>query len=249
VRTVAIIQARMNSTRLPGKVLRPLLGRPMLERMIERLSRCKVLNDIVIATSTSPADDVIAAFAEERGYRWMRGSEQDVLGRYVEAARQFQADIVVRLTGDCPLIDPEVCARVIRKHQNTRTNDLTSNIVKRTYPRGLDTEVLSFRCLERLEQVAKEGIYREHVTNYLYDHPDEFVIEGVSGNEDHSDVRLCVDTQEDWELVEALYQSLYSRNSRFGIEDILNVLHERPELRRINESVEQAKIFQHRKEP
>jgi spore coat polysaccharide biosynthesis protein SpsF len=240
----------MGSTRLPGKVLKPILGRPMLELMMERLERCQLLDEVVIATSDKPQDDDIAEFAKNRGYLFGRGSEGDVLGRYYQVAKERKADVVVRMTGDCPLIDPEVTDRVVERHLASKnSNDMTSNVFRRTFPRGFDTEIFSCPCLERVVQETGDPLYREHVTNYVYDYPEKFVIENVSSPVDRSDLRLCVDTEADFELVQSVFEALYPRNSSFGFREITEFLDSHPELKELNADVKQAKIFRHRTIP
>ncbi|MBI4550198.1 MAG: glycosyltransferase family protein [Candidatus Omnitrophica bacterium] len=241
-----MIAARMSSTRLPGKVLRPILGVPMLERMIERLRRCRQLDEIVIATSTSPGDDAVVDFARERSFLVERGPENDVLGRYFEVASRRGGEVVVRLTGDCPLIDPEVTDRVIAAHLAEPGAELSSNVFVRTYPRGFDTEVLSFSLLERLHRELKDPLYREHVTNFVYDYPEKFKIVSVTAPADGSDLRLCVDTEEDFKLAVSVYDALYPANPVFGAAEIAALFKARPELRGINSAVTQSKIFMRR---
>jgi len=243
VKVVGIVQTRMGSSRLPGKVLKPVLGISILEHAIERLLRSKKLDEVVIATTEDPRDQVICDFAESKGYLWGRGSEEDVLGRYYKIAKERNADHVVRLTSDCPLIDPELTDLVISRHLASDNNDMTSNVFTRTYPRGFDTEVLSMECFERLEGEAKDSIYREHVTNFIHDFPEKFQIENVSQEIDWTHVRLCVDTEEDLELITQVYEELFTSNPRFGHREIYELFNRKPELQKINAEIEQSKIF------
>jgi len=243
MKVVGIVQTRMGSSRLPGKVLKPVLNVPILERTMERLLRVKKLDEVVIATTEDPRDEVICDFAKEKGYLWGRGSEEDVLGRYYKVAKERNADHVVRLTSDCPLIDPELTDLVISRHLASSGNDMTSNVFTRTYPRGFDTEVLSMACLERLEREAQDSIYREHVTNFIHDFPEKFQIENVSQEKDWTYLRLCVDTEEDLELITQVYKELLPSNSRFGYREIYDLFLRLPELQKINAETEQSKIF------
>ncbi|HXV27418.1 MAG TPA: glycosyltransferase family protein [bacterium] len=244
MKTVAIIQARMGSTRLPGKVLKSILGTPSLEHMMKRVARCKTLDEIVIATTVHSRDDRICEFAEDRGYLFGRGSENDVLDRYYQIARERNADAVVRMTSDCPLIDPEISDRVIQRHLEARTNDLTSNVFRKlTFPNGFDTEVISFTCLERMHRETQDPLYREHVTNYIHDFPEKFAIENVADTQDHSDLRLCVDTEEDFRLVSLIFETLHPNNADFGYREIFELFKQRPELKEINSEVRQTKIL------
>ena len=173
MKRVIVLQARMTSTRLPGKVLMDVAGRPMLAQQLRRLARCKQADEILVATTTNATDDPVVAVARAEGARWFRGSETDVLARYVEASREAKADLVVRVTADCPLIDPEESDRVIEAlmaHQERC--DYASNVVRRTYPQGLDTEAMYADALERLDRLAQSSPAREHVTYFiLNDHP------------------------------------------------------------------------------
>lgn len=243
MKKVAIVAARMSSKRLPGKVLKTISGFPMLELLLQRLNRCSLLDEVVIATSSSKNDDPICTFAEEKNFLFIRGSEEDVLGRYYMVAKERHADIIVRITGDCPLIDPDVTNTVIQKHLANPANDLTSNVVIRTFPRGFDTEVLSLKCLEYLNQTARDPIYREHVTNYVYDNLKHFKTDNVVGSEDYSNLRLCVDTEEDFQLVTKIYELLYTQNPVFGFYDIVNTFSKHPELKQINLQVKQISVL------
>lgn len=210
MRRVAVIQARMTSTRLPGKVLMDLAGRPMLARQLARVKRCRGVDDIVVATTTNAADDAVVATARAEGVRWFRGSEADVLGRYAGAAREARADVVVRLTADCPLIDPEVSDRVIDAlTAKPEAFDYASNVLRRTYPQGLDTEALWTDCLERTARQARSEHAREHVTPYIYaERPDLFLLCSVTDETDASDLRWTVDRLEDLQLVRRMYDDL-----------------------------------------
>lgn len=243
MKVIAIIQARMGSTRLPGKVMKTILGLPILQRMMERLNDCKMLDEIVIATTDNINDAILCEFAKSRGYIFGVGSEDDVLGRYYKVAQERRADVVVRLTSDCPLIDPGITDLVVKRHVSSTTNDLTSNVFTRTFPRGFDTEVLSFSCLERVHKATRDPIYREHVTNYIHDYPELFKIENVSNSTDYSHFRLCVDTEEDLEVVKRVYQHLYEKNPKFRAQEIYDLLNSYPEIPQINAPVQQAKIF------
>ena len=200
--TVAIIQARMGSSRLPGKVLMDLGGGTVLARVVRRLQRCRQISQIVVATTGE---------AERRSWRMrtsadfvFSGSEQDVLDRYYRAARANAAETVVRVTSDCPLIDPELVDETIRVFKDEHA-DYASNVFPRTYPRGLDTEVFTVAALDRAWREAREPHQREHVTPYLYEHPQIFRLASLSGDVDHSHYRWTLDTQEDLELLRAIY--------------------------------------------
>ena len=238
---VCIIQARTGSTRLPNKIFLELEGRVVLGWDIERLTESKLINKIVIATPDSPENDVIENYVKENypDTGIYRGSENDVLDRYFRAAKKYHADIVIRITSDCPLIDAEVVDKVIRVFLDSEV-DYASNVLgKRTYPRGLDTEVFSFANLERIWKEAKGKDDREHVTLYLRKHPEIFTTAGVANNKDYSAYRLTLDEQADYDLIKIIYQKLLPKNKYFKLEDIIKLLEDNPELVKINEHVEQ----------
>lgn len=228
---LAILQCRMSSTRLPGKALLPILGRPMLLRIIERLRRARTLQGILVATSTSPADDCIEGLARANGVPCFRGNAEDVLDRYYQAACQAKADVVARVTGDCPLLDPQVVDAVVQRFQQGGF-DYVSNTLERTYPDGLDVEVLSFAVLERAWREATRPSEREHVTPYLWKHPQQFRLGNVGLGRDLSALRWTVDRAEDLEFV----REIYSRMSlpAWGMEEVLEILRINPELMQRN---------------
>ena len=237
MRRVAIVQARMTSTRLPGKVLMDLAGRPMLARQLARVKRCRLVDDIVVATTTNATDDAVVATARDEGVRWFRGSETDVLGRYAGAAQEARADVVIRLTADCPLIDPEVSDRVIATLSGEPGRwDYVSNVVPtRTFPRGLDTEALFADTLERVHRMAHSQAAREHVTPFIYqERPDLFSIGSVTDREDNSDLRWTVDTSIDLELVRRLYAALGIGERTVSYREVLAYARAHPELSALN---------------
>lgn len=235
--TLAIIQARMGSTRLPGKVLRPLAGKPMLQHVIERVNRAKLVDETLVATSDQPADREIEEFCASVECPCFRGDENDVLDRYYQSATQRGADVVVRITSDCPLIDPDVIDQVVAAREQHEA-DYASNIAPtRTFPRGLDTEVFRFDVLERCWREAPAGPNREHVTSYIYGHPERFRVSGVTNDSDASAHRWTVDTPEDYALLERIYA--HFGNNRFGWGDVLSLLAEHPEWSELNAHVEQ----------
>lgn len=207
MKRVLVLQARTTSTRLPGKVLMDLGGRPMLARQLERLARCRQVDEIVVATTVNATDDPVVAVAEEAGVRWFRGSEADVLSRYAGAAREAGADVVIRSTADCPLIDPEIVDRVIDTLVDGRAElDYASNVVRRTYPQGLDVEALFRDTLERVDRMATSRPAREHVTWFIHsERPELFGIGSVTDAEDHSDLSWTVDTAEDLQRVRGIF--------------------------------------------
>jgi spore coat polysaccharide biosynthesis protein SpsF len=241
---VAIIQARMGSTRLPGKVLKTVLGKPLIAYQIERLKRCKWIDKLVVATTTKEPDSAIVELCQQLNVDVFRGSESDVLERYYQAACHYQADVVVRLTADCPLIDPEIVDQVIMTYLDHYPKyDYVSNTVKRTYPRGLDTEVFSFNALQTAHQEAGAPHLREHVTPYIYMNSNLFKLGKVLNDTDYSQHRWTVDTLEDFELIKRIIEQLYPINPLFHQEDVINLLREHPEWTLINAHIEQKKIL------
>ena len=238
MKTVAIIQARMSSTRLPGKVLLDVAGKPMLSRVVERARRARTLDLVGVATSTDASDDRLEAFCQVAGVPCYRGSLTDVLDRYHAAARQWQADVIVRITSDCPLIDPGVIDRVVTDFRAGTAVDYVSNVIPtRTFPRGLDVEVFSAAALGRAWREDGDPAWREHVTPLLYRRPDLFRTRCVVNDADHSGHRWTVDTPDDLELVRRVYAAF--GNDRFAWAEVLALLERRPDWVDINAHVEQ----------
>ena len=228
MRIVAIIQARMGSTRLPGKVLMNLDGRTVLARVFERVSRFKSIQSVVVATSTNRENDDIAAECARLGVSCVRGSENDVLDRYVQAARKHKAEAIVRITADCPLIDPEVSDSVVKEFLRQHA-DYASNVFPRTYPRGLDTEVFTRDALEQAWEESTEPHQREHVTPYLYEHPQIFQMASTQAEADYSFHRWTLDTPEDMELIRTIY-ARFPGSAHFTWREVLEALEREPKL-------------------
>jgi spore coat polysaccharide biosynthesis protein SpsF len=200
---VAIIQARLGSSRLPGKVLQRIAGRPMLEWVLRRVARTTLVDRWIVATSDSPQDDLLAHWCQQQGWPVFRGSEQNVLSRYLGAAAHVGAPQIVRITADCPLIDPAVIDRVVAQHLADPRTDYTCNFFpQRTYPRGLDCEIVTRAALERVaEMAANRPEYQEHVTLGIYRNPELFRWSQVEADGDYSHFRWTVDTPEDLQLI------------------------------------------------
>jgi len=226
---LGILQARASSRRLPGKVLKPILGRPMLERQIERLRRARRLDKLVVATSTDASDDAIAALCQSLATDCFRGSLDDVLDRFYQAAQRYAPRAVVRLTGDCPLADSEVIDQLIDMHM-AGGFDYTSNAVKRSYPDGLDAEVMEFHCLETAWREATLPSEREHVTPYIRAQRERYRFGDLVQPQDLSEQRWVVDDPEDFAFIGAIYEALYPENSAFITADILALLERRPDI-------------------
>ena len=223
--TAIIVQARMGSSRLPGKVLLPIMGRPVLEYELERLCRAEAADVVIVATTTNAADQAIEDLAARLRIPCFRGSEFDVLSRYYFAANEHGAETVVRCNADCPLIDPEVVDRVITAYKvNSGTCDYASNILKPTFPTGMHTEAFSFEALEQAYLNAVDPLEREHVTPYIYRRPDTFSLHNVALDQDLSWHRWTLDLAEDMELIKRIYEALYPTNPSFGMGDVLDLL-------------------------
>lgn len=230
---LAILQARVSSSRLPGKVLRPLLGQPMLARQIERLQRSRRVERLVVATSDQREDDPIAQLCADLGITCHRGSLDDVLDRFHGAALPHHPTHVVRLTGDCPLADPDVIDACIDFHL-AGNFDYTTNALQPTFPDGLDVEVFRANCLDEAWREARLPSQREHVTPFIHGQPERYRIGHYRGEPDLSHLRWTVDEAEDFALVETIYAALYPANPVFSTADILSLLARRPELATLN---------------
>ena len=235
-----IVQARMGSERLPGKVLKQVLGKPLLGYQTERLSRVKLKKEIIVATTTGPEDQAIVDFCEQNTLLSFRGSEEDVLSRFYQAASISKADMVVRLTADCPLIDPGIIDTVIDFYlKNQGRYDYVSNVLQRTFPRGMDCEVMSYKVLEEVHRLAQTKSEREHVTSFIYSHPDRYRLGGVINGADESRHRWTVDTPEDFELIRKILTELYPKNPLFSMQDALGLLRRHPDWEKSNAHVQQ----------
>jgi len=239
-RTVAIVQARMGSTRLPGKVMLPLLGDPVLTRVMRRAARATTLDEVVVATTILPADDAIVGLAAVEGWPVERGSEMDLLDRYLTAARSHAADVIVRITSDCPLIDPGVIDRTVLAFIAADVDYASNTLEPATYPRGLDVEVVSRAALERAGREDRDPAWREHVTPYLYRHPESFRLLRVPADDDHADQRWSIDTPEDYELVRRIYEAVGGDD--FDWREALAVVEAHPSWSALNRHVVQKVV-------
>lgn len=234
---LAILQARTSSTRLPGKVMLPVAGAPMLQRQIERLRRSRRIDRLIVATSDRRDDDRVAAVAATAGVDAYRGSLDDVLDRYYRAAAPYRPDLIVRLTGDCPLADWQVVDRVI-DHALDGGFDYASNTLRPTWPDGLDVEVVTFATLAAAWHEAADALEREHVMPFITRRPERFRLGSVENDVDLSSLRWTVDEPSDYTLISRIYDMLYGRNPGFTTTDILRLLTEQPGLISINEGIE-----------
>lgn len=239
MKVVAIIQARMSSTRLPGKVLKEVNNETLLEHMLKRVKKSTKIDEIIVATTILESDDRIIDLCSKIGMKAYRGSEENVLSRYYETAKANHAEVIVRLTSDCPVIDPVVIDHCIELYQKNKC-DYLSNSLERSYPRGMDVEVFSFKALETAYFNAKEMFELEHVTPYIYLNPKLFKLNKVKYSSDNSQYRLTVDTKEDLELVSWVIKSF--DDSNYTLEAILDLLKSNPEKALINAHIEQKKL-------
>ncbi len=230
---LGIIQARVSSNRLPGKALKPILGEAMLWRQVERVKRAGLINNLIVATSNDSSDEPIEKLCQDKGVKCFRGSLDDVLDRFYRAAQLFDPEYIVRLTGDCPLADPQLIDEVIRFHLKGDF-DYTSNALEPTYPDGLDTEVFRFKCLTEAWREAKLASQREHVTLFIYQQSQRFKIGNFKNTVDLSGLRWTVDEPVDLTMVNRIYKALYPQNPAFTFKDILGFLDKNPELKTIN---------------
>jgi len=236
LRVVTIIQARMASSRLPGKVLMEIAGKPMLVWVVERASRARYVSEVVVATTTEPDDDPIEAECVRHGISVFRGDHYDVLDRFYQAAGHFSADVIVRLTADCPLIDPDVIDQTVERFIQEEVDFAANRLPppwKRTFPIGLDTEVCTYAALERAWKEAKEPFEREHVMPYFYDVDGRFRILVVDHEPDYGSLRWTVDTPEDLKLVRNVFEYFPGRED-FNWYEIIELFEQKPELALIN---------------
>lgn len=239
MKTVAIIQARLGSTRLPQKIQRDIEGKTMLERVVARVEQSELTDEVVIATTELPSDQPLVDFCRQRSWSVFRGSENDVLSRYVGAATAFLADRIVRITSDCPLIDSGLIDEVIQVSRLEKGVDYCCNFYpQRRYPRGLECEVLTRECLHRIDRLAKAPEFREHVTLFAYRNARLFSIGSVTGENDFSHLRWTVDTEEDMQLVRAIYRHFAELGQKsFDWKDIIAAFETHPQWYQINHHV------------
>lgn len=237
---VATIEARMRSTRLPGKVLMPLAGEPNLKRLIERLRHSVYLDDVVIATTTNPADDAIVSFAEKIGCKVWRGSEENVLARVLEAAQSASADLIVEVTGDCPLVDWRHVDHLIELYIDGGY-DYVANNMERTFPRGMDVQVFSVATLAEVNRLTQDPVDQEHVSIYIYSHPERYKLYNwaAQGRMARKELRVTLDTQEDYQLLNTIFERLLPQNPDFSAEEVITLFEREPALADINAEIKQ----------
>lgn len=246
MKVVCLIQARVGSTRLPGKILKNVCGKTILNHEIDRLKKCKEIDEIVVATTNNINDDEVVNHVKNLSVKYFRGSENDVLSRFYHAAKEENADIVVRVTSDCPCIDFEILDDVVKyfKEANKDRNiDYVSNTLRRTYPRGYDVEVFTFKSLEKAYINSNKAYEREHVTPYIYDDKNGFLKEGFEFKENYSKYRVTLDTIEDYIVIKNIFENLYFKNKYFKLKDVVNYLDNNLDVVNINKNIEQKKLY------
>ena len=237
LKIVAVIQARMESTRLPRKALKKILGKTLIEWIYYRLSFCNKIDEIVLSTSINKENDELVDLAEEIGLEYYRGSEMNLVSRLYETAKKFSADAIVRITGDCPLVDPRIVDNLVEKYlKDSKNIDYVCNVLPPTYPDGMDVEIISSEILEKLDKEVKDQLYREWITTTIMENPDKYRILNVPYEKNISDLRLTVDYPEDFELAEKIFRSLHWEGKIFFLEDILRLFKKDPSLIEINKN-------------
>jgi spore coat polysaccharide biosynthesis protein SpsF len=235
---VAIVQARMGSTRLPGKILKSIQGMPMLWHIVSRLKSVDEIDEVVIATSDLPSDDQVYEMAKNYGIACFRGSETDVLNRFYSAAKMMDAQYVIRITGDCPLVDPLTISKLIQLYFNDQFDfcgvACGAGVAKEKninrFPDGLDAEIFSFKILSEVNNKANTILQREHVTPFIWQNNKSYKQGSLYSDVDYSDLRLTVDNKEDFDFVNWIYDMLYPNNSHFDLQDILELLENNPDV-------------------
>lgn len=243
MKTGIVIQARMKSTRLPGKIMLLIMGRPMLEYLLERVKKIERADQIIVATTFDQECNVICNICKNFGVAFIRGSERDVLARYIKAIERFQLDTVVRLTSDNPLIDPDIVDRMILFYRKNPSFDYLNNFSEGDgYPLGYSIEVMKAAALKRAFAEAEHLYEHEHVTPYLIENQEKFSLATFRPAKSYPRLRLTVDTEEDFKLVKWIFKMLYKHNKLFTLDDVIRLLESYPEMTKINKSVRQKGI-------
>lgn len=248
MKIISTIEARMKSSRLPGKVMKDILGKPVLELLVERLRRAELIKEIVIATTIDPADDVIDKLSKKMRVGCFRGSENDVLGRVLGAAKQYDADIIVEITGDCPFTDPGVTTECIKMFLAGGYDYVSTGCLETTFPNGLSVQVFPTKVLEEVSSLTQDPVDREHVSYYIYTHPERYKLGNYRAPEElfWPELAITLDTPGDFELIKRIFTELYPKNPEFSAYDVVRFLRNRPELARINIDTERRNNYMKR---
>ena len=244
-KTGILIQARMGAERFPGKILKPLAGsHPVLKWVLERSRNAAEAQQVIVATTVEPADDAVALFCREQKVDFFRGSEPNVFERFLKCAQQFELSVIVRVTADCPFLSSETIDTCIKRFRETGCDYLNNSRIKKTYPRGLDVEVFSMEVLQALSKKKLTRDEREHVTLYIYEHPEEFHIETVEAEAElcEPDLRLTLDTMDDYKLMNAVAGQFMEEAFDVDSRRIIRFLRENPEIALLNRHIKQKKI-------
>ena len=244
MKIAAIIEARMGATRFPGKIIKPILGKPVLELLVERLKKVKLLDEIVIATTLNKSDNVLEKLSKKINVRCFRGSEKDVLARVLEAAKFVKADIIVETLGDCPLTDPRIIEKCIKTFLKGNY-DYLANALKPSFPNGLDVQVYPTKILEEVASLTNDPLDREHVTLYIYSHPEKYKIKNLwaTGELFWPELAITLDTPQDYQLIKIIFEALYPKNPDFTAYDVVRFLRQNPKLLKINKKVKRKDFF------
>lgn len=232
MKIVATVEARMASTRLPGKVMKNILGKPVLELLVERLKMVELISDIVIATTINKSDDIIEGFCKKIDVKCFRGSEEDVLKRVLGAAKSVDADLIVEITGDCPLIDPDIVRECIKLFLKGDYDYVSNGCLEKTFPDGLAVQVFPVKVLEEVNELTKDPVDHEHVSLYVYKHSEKYKLKNykAKGELCWPELAITLDTPEDYKLIKKIYEELYPMNNRFTAYDVVRFLKSNPEL-------------------
>ncbi len=246
MKIVATIEARMSSERLPGKSLRKILGKPMLELLIERVKSSTLIQDIVIATSSKKDNQPIEDLAKRLNIHCFRGSEDDVLDRVLNAAKSVKGELIVELWADSPLIDPQVLDNMIEYYKENDFDCIGTTLPNftKTYPIGFSALIFPTKILEEISKITHNPVDRENVSNYIYEHPEKYKIAPFPCPKelDHPEFRLTVDEESDFRLIESIFQNLYPKNPKFTAPDVIKFLLSNPDIAKINSNVAQRKL-------
>ncbi|MFH1910344.1 MAG: glycosyltransferase family protein [bacterium] len=237
MRVLAIIQARMTSTRLPGKALMRFSGQSMLEHVVDRVAKSKLVDEVLVATTINRSDLPIVAICAKKGIRVFCGAEDDVLDRFYQAAKIIKPKQILRITADCPVIDPEIIDQVIAKHLRTHSDYTANTVGAETFPDGQDAEIFTLKALEKSWQKARLASEREHVTQFIKKNPKIFKISSITSREDLSSYRWTVDDADDFQLIKEINAALYKKNHFFSMQDIFKFLKQNPKLNKINSHI------------
>ena len=244
MRINAIIQARCGYTRLPGKIFKDINGKPLLWHVVNRLTYVDLIDNIVVATTTNEKDNLTEEWCKKNEIKCYRGSEEDVLNRFYGAATEFPCDIIVRVTADDPFKEPKIINKIIKKLIDEKL-DLSTNVFPPSYPEGLDCEVFTFDVLQTMEKTTNNSYDREHVTPYIYNNPDKFKIGNISSTRQLSSYRWTIDSAEDYEMVNAIYNKRKNEKDKLLLmEEILEILEENPEIIDINSNVKRSAMYE-----